>query len=269
MQEYAWQTIGHTAIKQRFEQGLRAGNFPQAVLCIGPSGVGKATLVHEVAHFLGAETHSILEFDVAAGNIESFRDFLTTTTDLPAGARAQVVVLQHAESLTVVMANTLLKTLEEPPQHTYFFLLSAENNVLPTIRSRCATFYFGNLSAEDAQQVVAMHGGAPVGFEGLLSPGELLARVAAGTADALEVWKKEWATLVHADDFVRLLVSQRLAGEEVPVLQEKFTFWLRLQRMELHGPEAAHRLSVLAEALHRLKANANRKLVCEYVCLHV
>ncbi len=51
--------------------------------------------------------------------------------------RARVVIFQEAENLGLQAANSLLKTLEEPTENTYFLLLSkSRESLLPTIRSR-------------------------------------------------------------------------------------------------------------------------------------
>lgn len=53
-------------------------------------------------------------------------------------AAHQVVLIHPAHRLNVEAANTLLKTLEEPPGNTRFILAcEALHQVLPTIRSRC------------------------------------------------------------------------------------------------------------------------------------
>ena len=50
----------------------------------------------------------------------------------------RIIIFDGAESLSGVAANTLLKTLEEPPDNVIFLLLTdRENLVLPTILSRC------------------------------------------------------------------------------------------------------------------------------------
>ena len=55
----------------------------------------------------------------------------------------KVALLVAADRLNTDAANALLKTLEEPPDHTVFILLSAEpERVLETIRSRCLRLRF-------------------------------------------------------------------------------------------------------------------------------
>jgi DNA polymerase III subunit delta' len=50
----------------------------------------------------------------------------------------KVVLIYPAQTLGVVPANALLKTLEEPPANTFFIVVSELwSQVLPTIRSRC------------------------------------------------------------------------------------------------------------------------------------
>lgn len=52
-------------------------------------------------------------------------------------------VLERADLLTTVCANSLLKSLEEPPEGYHFILLSPKKEgILPTIASRCIIEYF-------------------------------------------------------------------------------------------------------------------------------
>jgi len=50
----------------------------------------------------------------------------------------KVILIHPAEALNINAANALLKSLEEPPARTYFFLVSHRpHSLLPTIKSRC------------------------------------------------------------------------------------------------------------------------------------
>lgn len=54
----------------------------------------------------------------------------------------KVIWVQRAAFMTEAAANALLKTLEEPPENTYFILSDEHNSqLLPTIHSRCFYYY--------------------------------------------------------------------------------------------------------------------------------
>ena len=61
-----------------------------------------------------------------------------------------MVIVDGAERLNMNAANALLKSLEEPPSRTLFFLTtSLPDRLLPTIRSRCRFLPLSYLSRED------------------------------------------------------------------------------------------------------------------------
>ncbi len=56
----------------------------------------------------------------------------------PFKGQDKAVIIPQAELLTIPAQNALLKLLEEPPAHTFVFLLGSNREVfLPTILSRC------------------------------------------------------------------------------------------------------------------------------------
>src|SRR3989454_9835752 len=70
------------------------------------------------------------------------------------GAR-RVFLIDHGDRAGDQAANSLLKTLEEPPDHL-IVILTAENayDLLPTIRSRAAPIYFTPLSTDEMREFV-------------------------------------------------------------------------------------------------------------------
>ncbi|MEY4475207.1 MAG: polymerase delta subunit [Pseudomonadota bacterium] len=98
----------------------------------------------------------------------------------------KVVWLPHAELLTDAAANALLKTLEEPPEKTYFLLdCHQPARLLATLRSRCFYWHLAcpdtatslqwlnrQLTAEPAAMLTALKlsEGAPLAAERLLQP---------------------------------------------------------------------------------------------------
>ena len=72
--------------------------------------------------------------------VEAARDMVAFTQQTRSGGATKVVLVYPAERMNHVTANTILKTLEEPPGECRFVLASeAAHQLLPTIRSRCQT----------------------------------------------------------------------------------------------------------------------------------
>lgn len=110
--------------------------------------------------------------EIKIDQIRALSDFMNVSTHR-SGMR--VIVLYPAEALNTAAANSLLKTLEEPPPSTMFLLVSNSlDRLLPTILSRCRKFALPLPSNDDAlawlkeQQVqdaegwLSEQGGAPL-----------------------------------------------------------------------------------------------------------
>ena len=83
------------------------------------------------------------------------RSLIHSAQYLPAEAPRKIFILTAA-SFMKEAANSLLKILEEPPDYVHI-ILCAENpgELLPTIRSRCATIRLGALPVEELEMMLA------------------------------------------------------------------------------------------------------------------
>jgi DNA polymerase-3 subunit delta' len=74
---------------------------------------------------------------------------------LPHHGKRRIFVIDHVDRANEQAANSLLKILEEPPDHL-ILIMTAENayDLLPTIRSRSVPFHFAPLAKEELRAFV-------------------------------------------------------------------------------------------------------------------
>jgi DNA polymerase-3 subunit delta' len=115
----------------------------------------------------------------------------------PREGRQRFFVIDEADRLRVEAANSLLKTLEEPPPTSTMILLTARPDaLLPTIRSRAQRLNFAALSVVEMEKYLAENYPRPA------QDTALLARVTEGrlgqaTAFDLSVYRQERRTLIE------------------------------------------------------------------------
>jgi DNA polymerase-3 subunit delta' len=78
---------------------------------------------------------------------------------LPHKGSRRIFLIDHVDRANEQAANSLLKTLEEPPDHLVL-IMTAENayDLLPTIRSRAVPFHFAPLAEEEMRAFVTARG---------------------------------------------------------------------------------------------------------------
>ena len=75
--------------------------------------------------------------------------------ELPIVSKRKVYVIDDSEFMTKDAQNCLLKTLEEPPEFvTIILIVSNENLILNTIKSRCLKIYFNDISEGELKKYI-------------------------------------------------------------------------------------------------------------------
>jgi DNA polymerase-3 subunit delta' len=102
----------------------------------------------------GEEPYAIVRFERNVNiPVEEIRAMQKGIQLKPFEARRKVVIIAEAENMHVSSANSLLRTLEEPPEDTNLILTSNDaNKLLPTVVSRCQQIRFGRIHPRMIQQ---------------------------------------------------------------------------------------------------------------------
>jgi len=142
---------------------LEQKRLHHAYLFTGTRGVGKTTLARILAKCLNCETGltaqpcgkcaacveidagrfvDLLEVDAATNTrVEEMRQLLETAQYTPTRGRFKVYVIDEVHQLSGHAFNSMLKTLEEPPEHVKFILATTDPQKIPvTVLSRCLQF---------------------------------------------------------------------------------------------------------------------------------
>jgi DNA polymerase-3 subunit delta' len=129
-----------------------AVRFAQAINCDtdygpdGPDACGACRSCHQIEAHLHPD-FLLIEPDQEQANpqikIEQIRELEQQVIYRPLVGRRKVCVIDEADRMTLGAANALLKTLEEPPDHSLLVLVTSRPSALPaTVRSRCQGIRF-------------------------------------------------------------------------------------------------------------------------------
>ena len=161
-----WDAVGHDRAVTALQRGLDSDRVSHSFLIAGPPQVGKTTLAIDIARAVNCESDDrpcsncgqcrrissgihpdvrIVGLEKARSgrlrtliSIEQVRDVQRETSLLPFEGRYRVIIFENAELFSEEAANSLLKTLEEPPERVLIVLVATDTrSVLPTIVSRC------------------------------------------------------------------------------------------------------------------------------------
>lgn len=140
--------------------------FAQALLCeYGPTEDAlDACGTCRSCHHISARTHPdyfVIEPDRELATpqikIEQIREIEQQIMYRPLVGDRKICIIDDADRMTIGAANALLKTLEEPPDHSLFLLVSSRPASLPaTIRSRCQSLRFATPARTDVEAALIL-----------------------------------------------------------------------------------------------------------------
>ncbi|RRQ52174.1 DNA polymerase III subunit delta' [Sphingorhabdus wooponensis] len=178
--------VGHDKAWRQFATACDSGKIHHGWILSGPRGIGKSAFALRAAAML-VDPENAYASMIARGShpdilsvkrlpkeplkedeviddatefkrsitVDQIRGLQQSLTTRPGLSNRRAIIIDSADDLERGGANALLKSLEEPPVGTFFFLIShASDRLLPTIRSRCQILRFEALDDADMAHIL-------------------------------------------------------------------------------------------------------------------
>ena len=187
--------LGHERQRTWFRNAIQCNRLASTFLMVGPDGIGKRTFARLIAKTMlctgsdpsafapcsrceacaqiDASSHPdlievarrpdktglVMEQLVGEGERRMREGLCYELRMKPYSGRRKIAIVDDADTIAEEGANSLLKTLEEPPPGSLIFLISTSvQRQLPTIRSRCQMARFQPLTVTSLAQLILRNG---------------------------------------------------------------------------------------------------------------
>ncbi len=306
---------GQQQARRLISRSLATDRLAHAYLFRGPEGVGKQLFARGLAAAVNCKKSngltacgvcsSCIKFaadchpdfvrvspDKGAIKIAQVRELIKKLSFAPYEARMRVVLVEDVHTMRQEAANSLLKTLEEPPENNLLILTAdSAGNLLQTIISRCQVIPFYGLTVPETTGILMQQDS-----EMDAATAALLARLGEGSpGKALLFHRKDLVDLCR--QLIALLIDRDIDGdravgrllqmaetmaalkEDLPHLLGLVRLWLRdclledfgsltsqevgSARKDWNNEQYFAKLQAVDRAEKELGRNCNRTLVCE------
>ena len=251
--------VGQKRAQKILKEAIKQDRVSHAYLFIGAEGTGKRSLALAFAAALNcsdseppcgtcrscrrilAGNHpdlTILEPEGKSFKIGQIRHLQQLISLKPYEGGWKIFIIDGAETFTEQAANSLLKTLEEPPVRSVLILLANTALLLPTITSRCIMVHLQPLSDHLVRQILEEKG---------YSEAERIAAIAGGSLGKAFQIAASWSELSEPVTTFLQAVTQDRAWMVDSSIYTRFKEGLDFQGLFLDLCEADYKQGVLAQ----------------------
>ena len=172
--------IGNDEIKEELKKTINTKKIANSYIFSGIEGIGKRQLAREFAKNImclqGGDCKDTCEsckkFEEKSNpnyeeiNSNEYKKDIITIDQIrekivnkayekPIISNKKIYVINDADKMNEPAQNALLKTLEEPPHYVVIILIvSNDNAILPTIKSRCVIVKFNSLTNDEIKKII-------------------------------------------------------------------------------------------------------------------
>jgi len=302
--------LGQKKIKNILASQLKSGKVAHAYIFMGQNGVGKRFMATELAKILNCTVNDFTKTDAGACGkcpscekiaklshpdlhfvdfakqaemleedlekqktlkIETIREMQKEVATKAHEGKWKVFIIEPAEKMNAAAANSLLKTLEEPPDNTIIILIARhKETIMQTIVSRSQTLFFEPLPQDAIASYLMLNRSVPA------SKAESIAAMAEGSIEEAEKLidptESEglslWLTLKNEELAIAdiLNLSRRVAREEAIEYIDAMTAEAK-KDFRLYPRSAIKTLEYLNAARALILKNVNAQTVMDNLFL--
>lgn len=149
--------LGNDDVKKYLTNCIENKNFSHSYIFSGIKGIGKYTFAKDFAKCILEDSmmqdYYELGPDGKSIKVAQIRELQNVINIKPIFSKKSVYIIDDADLMTIEAQNSLLKTLEEPPEYAVIILIvHNERSVLSTVKSRCINIKFSKLSDKDIKK---------------------------------------------------------------------------------------------------------------------
>ena len=149
--------LGNDDVKKYLTNCIENKNFSHSYIFSGIKGVGKYTFAKDFAKCILEDSmmqdYYELGPDGKSIKVSQIRELQNVINIKPTFSKKSVYIIDNADLMTIEAQNSLLKTLEEPPEYAVIILIvHNERSILSTVKSRCVNIKFSKLSDKDIKE---------------------------------------------------------------------------------------------------------------------
>ena len=169
--------LGNEEAKKILENTIKTQNISHSYMFIGQNGIGKFMIAKEFAKAIlcqgeqkpcntcescikfngenNPDIQIIDEIEQKSIKTETIKEMVKGVYEKPIEGSRKVYIINDSQKMTKEAQNSLLKTLEEPPEYVVIILITEnENLLLNTIKSRCTKIKFNPLKDNEIIKIL-------------------------------------------------------------------------------------------------------------------
>lgn len=166
---------GNETNRKELEKIVQNNNILHSYLFLGKDGIGKKEIAKEFAKQILCLTKKencnckscicfetqnhpdiqIINEESETIKISTIREMIQTVYQKPILSNKKIYIINDCDKMTKEAQNSLLKTLEEPPEYIIMILIASNSDmILNTIKSRCTKMVFNKLTKKEIQEIL-------------------------------------------------------------------------------------------------------------------